>query len=114
VECTPSSDTTTVIDNPASGAAAGVYVMGQGAAPLDVIGNCNLTIGDRLNADGTVQDVGQVDGLIQAWTTDLGPMVMPIIPSFRRSCSIIPGPGRGRWSLTLPRTSLAGIGVPAT
>ena len=62
VEDTPVTVQSTDITNPAATAAQDVYVMGD-AFPLDVTGDFVVYIGRRLNADGSVDDVGQVDAL---------------------------------------------------
>ena len=40
-----------------------MYVMGKSVMPLFVTGNFALSVGRRLNADGTVTNVGQVAGV---------------------------------------------------
>ena len=64
VENTPSGVMQTTIQNPAtSGPAVGVYLMGRSQAPFTVTGDFGLYIGRRLQADGTVDNVGQADGV---------------------------------------------------
>ncbi len=64
VEGTPDSAPRVTIRNFAtSGPAAGVYVMGKSVMPLYVTGNFAVYVGRRLNADGFVTNVGQVDGV---------------------------------------------------
>ena len=54
----------TLIQNRAtSGTPAGVYVMGKALPRLHVMGNFALTIGRRLHADGTVDNVGLVENV---------------------------------------------------
>ena len=66
VEGTPDSAPRVTIRNFAtSGPAAGVYVMGKSVMPLFVTGHFALYVGRRLNADGTVTNVGQVDGRLR-------------------------------------------------
>ncbi len=64
VEGTPDSAPRVTIQNfSTSGPASGVYVMGKSVMPLFVTGNFALSVGRRLNADGTVTNVGQVAGV---------------------------------------------------
>ncbi|MGH7135637.1 MAG: hypothetical protein ACREHD_07845, partial [Pirellulales bacterium] len=62
VENTPSSVDNTVLTNSATGAPQGVYVMGD-TTPLYVTGDFVLTVGQRLNGDGSVSAVGVADAL---------------------------------------------------
>ncbi|HVA47067.1 MAG TPA: choice-of-anchor tandem repeat GloVer-containing protein [Pirellulales bacterium] len=58
---TPVGLNQTLIQNLAtSGTPASVYVMGKALPRLNVTGNFALTIGRRLNPDGTVDDVGTI------------------------------------------------------
>ena len=64
VEDTPNTALKTTIRNfTTDGTAPGVYVMGKSTAPLYVNGHFSVYAGRRLNADGTVTNVGQVDNL---------------------------------------------------
>ncbi len=64
VEGTPDSAPRVTIQNfSTSGPASGVYVMGKSVMPLFVTGNFALSVGRRLNGDGTVTNVGQVAGV---------------------------------------------------
>ncbi len=64
VEGTPNSAPHVTIQNyVTTGTSAGVYVMGKSVMPLTVIGNFALYVGRRLNSDGTVTNVGQVDAV---------------------------------------------------
>ncbi|HEY1600964.1 MAG TPA: putative Ig domain-containing protein [Pirellulales bacterium] len=64
VEDTPNSAMKTTIENfTTDGTAPGVYLMGKTTAPLYVNGHFSVYAGRRLNADGTVTDVGKVDNL---------------------------------------------------
>ena len=70
VEGTPSSATSTTIRNfgPSTDGETmpsetpGVYLMAKTVMPLYVTGNFDLYVGRRLNSDGSVTSVGQVDG----------------------------------------------------
>ncbi len=54
-------------------ASPGVYVMKHSEMhALDVVGNLNLSLGRRLLADGTVQNVGDLSGLTTFETDNLG------------------------------------------
>ena len=64
VEDTPNSAFKTTINNfTTDGNAPGVYVMGKTTAPLYVNGHFSVYVGRRLNADGSVTNVGKVDNL---------------------------------------------------
>ena len=61
VEGTPNTAWKTTIRNFATTETpVGVYVMAKTVMPLEVTGNFELYVGQRLNADGTVTAVGQV------------------------------------------------------
>ena len=64
VEDTPNSAMKTTIRNfTTDDTAPGVYVMGKSTAPLYVNGHFSVYAGRRLNADGSVTNVGKVDNL---------------------------------------------------
>jgi hypothetical protein len=64
IEGTPATAPKVTVRNLATtGPAPGVYVMGKSVMPLYVTGNLALYVGRRLNADGSVTAVGQVDGV---------------------------------------------------
>jgi hypothetical protein len=64
VEGTPNTAGKTTIRNFAtSEPPVGVYVMDKTVMPLEVTGNFDLYVGQRLNADGSVTAVGQVRGV---------------------------------------------------
>ena len=64
VEDTPNSALKTTIQNfTTNGTAPGVYVMGKTTALSYVNGHFSVYAGRRLNADGTVTNVGKVDNL---------------------------------------------------
>ncbi len=64
VEGTPNTASKTTIRNFAtSQPPVGVYVMAKTVMPLEVTGNFDLYVGQRLNADGSVTAVGQVSGV---------------------------------------------------
>jgi len=63
VEGTPNSAYRTILRNfSTSVTPAGVYVMSKNVMPLEVTGNFDLHVGQRLNADGTVTALGQTQG----------------------------------------------------
>ena len=67
VEDTPNSAYQTTIENfGTTGATAGVYVMGKTVMPLYVNGHFSVDVGRRLNSDGSLTNVGQVDGVFNA------------------------------------------------
>ncbi len=64
VEDAPNSAMQTTIRNFATdGVGPGVYVMGKTTAPLYVNGHFSVYVGRRLNADGSVTNIGKVDNL---------------------------------------------------
>jgi hypothetical protein len=64
IEGTPSTAPKVTVRNLATtGPAPGVYVMSKSVMPLYVSGNLTLNVGRRLNADGSVTAVGQVDNV---------------------------------------------------
>lgn len=67
VEDTPNSADQTTIENfGTTGPTANVYVMGKTVMPLYINGHFSVDVGRRLNSDGSVTDVGQVDGVFNA------------------------------------------------
>ena len=64
VEGTPNTASKTSIRNFATNQPpVGVYVMAKTVMPLEVSGNFDLYVGQRLNTDGSVTAVGQVSGV---------------------------------------------------
>jgi hypothetical protein len=61
VEGTPNSAYRTIIRNfSTSNTPNDVYVVGKNVMPLEITGNFNLAVGQRLNADGSVTALGQI------------------------------------------------------
>jgi hypothetical protein len=94
VENTPTGISLMTLENlSTSDVPAAAYIVAKSLAPLHVTGNLALFVGRRLRADGTVDDVGQVDGIYYNLGNYYGtPQSQPITYNFT---------GTGRGPLTL-------------